>query len=245
MIAARRVAAALAMAVVCQGTFLAAVTSMILALACGMQLGRGQLTGGSAALANLALTLQFPLLHSFLLSARGRPLLQRLSPVGYGRILLVSTYVVVAAGQLLATFWLWSPTGTIWHRPSGLVGGGQWALFALSWLYLGKALADAGLALQTGAAGWWALLRDRSVAYGGLPTAGLFRYCRQPIYLGFALVLWTAPVQTPDWLLLAGVWSFYCVAAPLLKEARWERRFGDAFRVYRAAVPYLLPRFRR
>jgi protein-S-isoprenylcysteine O-methyltransferase Ste14 len=99
--------------------------------------------------------------------------------------------------------------------------------------------------VQAGAVGWWALLRDRPVDYGDMPTTGLFARCRQPIYLGFALVLVSAPCWTPDWLLLATVWVGYCVVGPVWKERRWERLFGDRFRAYRATVPFLLPRFRR
>ncbi len=76
-------------------------------------------------------------------------------------------------------------------------------------------------------------------------AAGLFAACRQPIYLGFALVLWTAPVWSLDWLLLTAPWTVYGVVGPRWKEQRWERLFGERFRAYRATVPYLLPRFRR
>jgi methanethiol S-methyltransferase len=238
-------AAAVVMALLCHSTFLLAVGSMAWSLATGVQLGRGTLDGWQAGTANTLLVLQFPLLHSFLLSQRGRPWLQRLSPVGHGRVLATSTYALSASLQLLLTFWAWSPSGVVWHEPHGTVGGLQWALFTAAWLFLQKALWDAGLALQTGAVGWWALLRGKPVAYGGMPTGGLFRTCRQPIYLGFAAVLWTAPVWTLDWLLLASGWSVYCVVGPRLKEARWERLFGARFTAYRATVPYLLPRFRR
>lgn len=236
---------ALAMAVLCHGLFAGAVGSMVFALSTGLQWGRGTCSGPVAALANGLLLAQFSVLHSLLLSRRGRPWLQRLSPVGHGRTLAPSTFVVVASLQLLATFWLWSPSRVVWHAPSGGLGGLQWALFALSWLFLQKALYDAGLALQTGTAGWWALWRGQPVRYGELPTAGLFACCRQPIYLGFAAVLWTAPTWTPDWLALAAVWSSYCVLGPLAKEARWLRLFGERFAAYRTAVPYFLPRFRR
>jgi protein-S-isoprenylcysteine O-methyltransferase Ste14 len=193
----------------------------------------------------MLLVLQFPLLHSFLLSRRGRPALQRLSPVGHGRTLAVSTYALLASLQLLLTFWAWTPSGVLWHEPHGAVGAAQWVLFGGAWLFLQKALWDAGLGLQTGAVGWLALWRGRSVRFPDLPTQGLFALCRQPIYLGFALVLWTAPVWSPDWLLLASGWSLYCVVGPRLKEVRQARLFGARFTAYRAAVPYLVPRFRR
>lgn len=240
-----RIAAALSMALLVHSLFGLAVGSMALALATGLQLGRGGLDGMAAVGGNLLLVLQFPIVHSALLSKRGRPWLQRLSPVGHGRTLAVSTYVLVGSLQLLLTFWAWSPSGVVWRAPEGVVGGLQYALFGGAWLFLIKALWDAGLGLQSGAAGWWALLRDKPVAFGGMPTAGLFARCRQPIYLGFALVLWTAPTWTPDWLLLTAGWTAYCVVGPRFKESRWEALFGARFRDYRSTVPYFLPKVRR
>lgn len=241
----RSVPRALAMALVCHAIFAVAVGSMAFALATGLQHGRGRLEGVGAIVANLALVAQFPLVHSWLLSTRGRQVLAKLSLFGHGRTLAPSTFAISASLQLLAAFWLWSPSGVVWREPTGALGVGQWALFGGAWLFLHKALFDAGLALQTGAAGWWALLRGRPVDYGDLPTRGLFAACRQPIYLGFALVLWTAPTWSLDWLLLAIGWSLYCVFGPRWKEARWQRRFGERFLAYRRAVPYLLPRLTR
>lgn len=237
----RSVPRAVAMALLCHGVFGVAVGSMAYALATGMQHGVGRLTGAAGWLANALLVAQFPLVHSWLLG-RGRGWLARLSPVGHGATLAPSTYAISASLQLLAAFWLWSPSGVVWREPVGGLGFLQWGVFGAAWLFLHKALFDAGLMLQTGAAGWWALLRGRKVDYGDLPTRGLFARCRQPIYLGFALVLWTAPTWTPDWLLLAVGWSAYCVVGPRWKEARWQRRFGERFLAYRRSVPYLLPR---
>lgn len=236
---------ALAMALTCHLAFAAAVGSMALALATGMQIGRGTLSGAAAVAANLLLILQFPLVHSWLLGRRGRAWVARLSPFGHGRTLAVSTFALLASLQLLLTFWAWSPSGIVWHEPHGASGAVQWLLFVLAWLFLQKALWDAGLAVQSGAAGWWALFRGKPVDYGDLPTGGLFARCRQPIYLGFALVLWTAPVWSADWLLLAGPWTFYCVFGPRWKEARWHRLFGARFADYRTSVPYFLPRLFR
>lgn len=241
----RRVLAAVVMAVLCHSLFVLAVGSMAYCLATGLQVGRGPFTGWFGVAANLLLVLQFPLLHSALLSKRGRPWLQRLSPVGHGRTLAITTYVMLGSLQLLLTFWAWTPSGVVWHAPQGMSGGLQYGLFAAAWLFLVKALWDSGLGLQSGAIGWWALLRNRPVAFGDMPVRGLFAACRQPIYLGFALVLWTAPTWTPDWLLLVAGWSTYCVVGPRLKESRWEALFGARFRDYRSTVPYFLPKVRR
>jgi len=52
---------------------------------------------------------------------------------------------------------------------------------------------------------------------------GLFRVTRQPIYVSFALTLWTVPTWTPDQLVIAVVLTAYCLFAPLFKEARYRR----------------------
>jgi protein-S-isoprenylcysteine O-methyltransferase Ste14 len=69
----------------------------------------------------------------------------------------------------------------------------------------------------------------------------LFRACRQPVYLAFALTLWTGPVLTLDRLVLAVAWTAYSLVGPLFKERRYVERFVDAYRNYQAQVPYMLP----
>lgn len=241
----RRFAAALVMALGCHGLFLLAVGSMGFMLATGLQHGLGRLPGPYGLGADAVLLLQFPLLHSWLLTRRGRQVLVRLSPVGFGRELVPTTYVALASLQLLLAFWLWTPSGVVWARPGEFGAAAAvwpWLAFGGAWLFLGKALFDAGLGLQSGAIGWWAVLRGQAVRYPDLPTRGLFARCRQPIYLGFALVLWTAPVWSLDWLLLAIVWTIYCIVGPRFKEARFGAVFGARFAKYQAVVPYFLPK---
>jgi protein-S-isoprenylcysteine O-methyltransferase Ste14 len=233
---------ALALGLLCHALFVAAVGTMAFSLAHGLQSGRGNLAGPAALLVNGLLLLQFPLLHSLLLTRRGSSWLVRLGGRVRGARLLSTSYALVASLQLLLTFWAWSPSGVTWHSPDGWTGAVQWLLFAFAWVFLVKAIRDAGAAVQTGFVGWWAHFQDRSVNYGGMPVRGLFAICRQPIYLGFALVLWTAPCWSLDWLLIALVWSCYCVVGPLHKERRFLERYGERFVHYSTRVPYFLPR---
>jgi protein-S-isoprenylcysteine O-methyltransferase Ste14 len=99
--------------------------------------------------------------------------------------------------------------------------------------------------LQSGALGWWALARGRKPVFPDMPETGLFRVVRQPIYVSFALVLWTMPVWTADQLVLATAYTAYCILAPRLKERRFTAIYGDRFRAYQARVPYWLPRLSR
>lgn len=227
------------------GLFALGVGSMVLGLFTGLQLAAGDLPMPWAWGANLALALQFPLLHSWLLTSRGRALLARLAPAGTGRTLAPSTYAIVGGVQLLALFWLWTPSGVILWRADGWAFWAMCGAFAAAWGLLGLAILNAGMGLQSGFIGWWALLRGRRPAYPDMPERGLFRIVRQPIYVAFALTLWTPPLWTADQLLLAVLWTAYCVGAPLLKEQRFAARFGARWAAYRARVPYWLPDPRR
>ncbi|MAW60925.1 MAG: hypothetical protein CMJ94_08830 [Planctomycetes bacterium] len=237
-----RRAIALAYGLVCHLSFAAAILAMVFGLYSGMQSGLGPLHGGAAWAANLLLLAQFPLLHSWLLTPRGRRLLARFAPRAWGSTLTPTLYATVASWQLLAVFVFWSPSDFVWRMPGGSFSAIATAAFLLSWLFLGKALLDAGLGLQTGSIGWTAMWRGAPPRYPAMPARGLFRRSRQPIYLGFALTLWTGPVWTPDHLLLALLWTGYCLLGPLHKEQRFRALHGEEFARYQRRVPYFIPR---
>ena len=122
--------------------------------------------------------------------------------------------------QLAATFWLWSPAGVEPWRATGAAAVLAWLSHAGAWLFLVRALHDAGLGLQTGWIGWRAALAGGAPAYPPMPQRGLFARCRQPIYLGFALILASGPTWSVDRLALLTVWGGYSLLAPRLKERR-------------------------
>ena len=143
--------------------------------------------------------------------------------------------------QVALLFLGWSPSGIIWWQAQGFALTTLCTLYLVSWLLLLKAIRDAGFAQQIGLLGWWAVYRKVPPCYAPMPQRGLFRFCRQPIYVAFAMTLWTVPTWTPDQLELAVVLTLYCVTGPLLKERRFSRRFGEQFRAYQSRVPYWLP----
>ena len=238
-----RIALAVMMGVVTHLAFAAAVLAMIVAMAFGMSRSFGRVPWPWAALANAALLLQFPLGHSLLLGPAGRKLLARLVPGEHGRTLATTTYALIASVQLGMVFALWTPSGIVWWQARGWLLGPVLAAYAGAWLLLLKAICDAGLELQVGALGWLSLLKNAPVRFPDMPREGLFALIRQPIYVAFALTLWTVPVWTPDQLALAAGFTGYCILAPLRKEARFAGMYGDRFHAYRAQVPYMVPGF--
>jgi protein-S-isoprenylcysteine O-methyltransferase Ste14 len=239
------VALALTLGVLCHALFAAGVLAMIAAMFFGLSESFGTVPWPWAALANAALIVQFPLAHSALLTGPGGRLLDRLIPGPHGQTLATTTYATLASAQLLALFALWTPSGIIWFRAEGAIFWAICAAFAASWLILLKASFDAGAEVQSGTLGWMSLLARIRPVFPDMPTQGLFRLIRQPIYVAFAMTLWTVPVWTPDQLMLAVCFTAYCLLAPRLKERRFAARYGDRFDRYRAEVPYVLPRMTR
>ena len=237
-----RIAFALFMGLLCHATFAAAVLSMIGMMFFGLSESFGTVPWPMAALANAALIVQFPLAHSVLLTGPGGRLLTRLIPGPHGKTLATTTYAIIASAQLLALFVLWTPSGIVWWRAEGAVFWAVVAAYGASWLILLKASFDAGAEVQSGALGWMSLMARIRPVFPDMPTQGLFRVIRQPIYVAFALTLWTVPVWTPDQLVLAISFTAYCLLAPRLKERRFAARYGSRFDHYRAAVPYAVPR---
>jgi methanethiol S-methyltransferase len=239
---AGRIALALVIGALCHILFAAGVLAMVVAMFFGLSESYGTVPWPWATLANAALILQFPLAHSVLLTGPGGRLLARLIPGPHGQTLATTTYAIIASAQLLALFALWTPSSIIWWRAEGVAFWAITAAYGASWLILLKASFDAGAEVQSGALGWMSLMARIRPVFPDMPTQGLFRLIRQPIYVAFALTLWTVPVWTPDQLVLAISFTAYCLLAPRLKERRFATRYGAQFATYRAAVPYALPR---
>ncbi len=235
-------AIALGYGAVCHTSFALGIGAMIASMYTGLTFGLGPFDGPLAVVADTVLVLQFVLLHSFLLSERGRAVLVGLAPVRLGEPLQTTTYAIIASWQLLLTFIAWSPIGALWWQPEGGVLAMLSVAYGASWLLLLASMADAGLPVQTGFLGWSAVARGRTPGYPPFVVRGTFRYVRQPIYIAFTLTMWTAPVWTPDRLLLAVGWTAYCLFGPRLKEARYLGFHGERYQRYRQLVPYWLPR---
>ncbi|MEL7212967.1 MAG: isoprenylcysteine carboxylmethyltransferase family protein [Pseudomonadota bacterium] len=226
----------------CHGIFALAGLAMLVGLYFGMSLGQGSVPWPWAGLVNALLLLQFPLGHSFLLSDKGRPLLEKLAPAPHGKTLSTTVYATIASIQLLVLFVFWTPSDIILWRAEGLALALITLAYLTSWALLTKASFDAGPEVQSGSLGWTSLARDKKVVFPDMPETGLFKYVRQPIYISFALVLWTVPVWTPDQLVLATAYTAYCIFAPKLKERRFTKIYKDRFRAYQDRVPYWIPR---
>lgn len=185
----RRISLALLYGVICHVSFTVAVLAMIVAMFFGMSESLGRLAVPWSFVVNALLILQFPLVHSLLLSPRGQKFLSKLAPRAFGPTLSTTSYAIIASLQLLALFTLWSPSGIIWWQAEGRAFVILCGLYTASWLLLIWASYDAGAEVQSGALGWMSLAQNIKPVFPDMPTHGLFSVIRQPIYVSALLYL--------------------------------------------------------
>lgn len=153
-----------------------------------------------------------------------------------------STYVLFASLTLLLLFWQWRPMpAIIWHieEPemaatiATLSFGGWLLVFTSSFLINHFEL----FGLQQVANN----VTGRQMPAPIFRTPFLYNFVRHPIYLGFIVAFWAAPVMSAGHLLFAAVTTAYIFVGILLEERDLIDMFGDEYRHYRQRVSMLLP----
>ena len=157
-----------------------------------------------------------------------------------------STYVLFASLALILLYWQWRPITTpVWEVVSPV---GAAALQLLFWLGWGLVLLSTFLISHFELFGLrqvWLNLRRERLPDPVFRTPFLYGFVRHPIYLGFILAFWAAPVMTLGHLLFAVATTLYILIAIQLEERDLVALFGDAYAGYRKRVSMLIPLPRR
>ena len=152
-----------------------------------------------------------------------------------------STYVLFSSLALLLLFWQW--------RPSAASSGGSRASPRRSF----SCSYAAGLLIVLlstflinhfdlfGLRQVWLYLSGRRVHAPGIRTPFFYRYVRHPLYVGWLLTFWSAPVMTVAHLFFAVMTTAYILVAIQFEEADLVDAHGDNYRRYREQVPMLVP----
>ena len=78
-------------------------------------------------------------------------------------------------------------------------------------------------------------LAGRAMPEPRFKTPVLYKVVRHPIYLGFIIAFWAAPMMTVGHLLFAAVTTAYIFVGIFLEERDLIELFGDEYRRYRSA----------
>jgi protein-S-isoprenylcysteine O-methyltransferase Ste14 len=153
-----------------------------------------------------------------------------------------STYVLLASVALALMFWQWRPLGgVVWtvHDPVGRAV--LYALFAS-----GFALVLISTFLINhfdlfGLRQVWLYLRSKPYTKVKLGTPALYRVIRHPLYAGFLMAFWAAPVMTYAHLLFAIATTAYILLAIQFEERDLIHEYGAWYEEYRRKVPMIVP----
>ena len=153
-----------------------------------------------------------------------------------------STYVLLASLALVLLFWQWRPLpAVIWTAPAGAASTALMAVSLAGWLivltstFLIKHFDLFGLRQV------WAYASGKDIPPPDFRTPLFYRVVRHPIYLGFIMAFWAAPVMTLGRLVFAGATTGYILIGIQLEERDLVAIFGETYRLYQKRVSMILP----
>lgn len=183
----------------------------------------------------------FALQHSIMARAWFKRRWTQLVPVPVER----STYVLFSSVALLLLFWQWRPIGgEVWHIESALGGAVMLGLYGLGLIVVLLSTFLINHFELFGLRQVFLYLMGRPYTPLQFGTPWLYRYVRHPLYVGWLLTFWSAPVMTAAHLFFAVMTTAYILIAIQLEEADLVREHGDQYKRYRKQVPMLVPGFR-
>ena len=153
-----------------------------------------------------------------------------------------STYVLFASLALVLLFWQWRPMPDVmWQvaNPSAAV-----AITGLSFVGWLLVLTSTFLINHFELFGVHQVVNNlagRTMSEPRFKTPVLYKVVRHPIYLGFIIAFWAAPVMTVGHALFAAVTTAYIFVGIWLEERDLTELFGDEYRRYKERVSMLVP----
>jgi protein-S-isoprenylcysteine O-methyltransferase Ste14 len=191
-----------------------------------------------AVVTDLALIALFGLQHSVMARKGFKAAWTRIVPAPIER----SVYCLASALALAVMYLFWLPIPqVIWDvRGSGL-GMALWAMFGAGWTILFISTWLLNHFELFGLAQAWRNFSGAAEPANDFKTPGFYRYVRHPIYTGFFLAFWAAPMMSLGHLVLAGGMTAYILIGISFEERDLIARFGNRYAEYRTKVGMLIP----
>lgn len=193
----------------------------------------------------VALAVDLALLGAFAVQHSGmaRPVFKRwwthFVPVAAER----STYVLLSSLALVALYGIWEPIGgEVWRVGSGLWRDVVIGIYLFGWLLLLYTTFLIDHFDLFGLKQVWRSLIGMSYREPQFHTPSLYKVVRHPLYIGWLVIFWAAPVMTIAHLIFALGTTAYILIAIQLEERDLVTAFGGDYVEYRRNTPMLIPR---
>jgi methanethiol S-methyltransferase len=194
-----------------------------------------------ALVVNLFLMSLFAVQHSGMARKGFKQWWTKVVPVAIER----STFVLFTNVVFILLFWQWRPIPTVvWQVPIPEVAVAIQALAAAGVVIVLVATFLINHFELFGLQQVVLNMLGKKVSEPTFKTPGLYKLVRHPIYFGFIVAFWAAPVMTVGHLLFAAVTTAYIFVGIALEERDLIAQFGDDYRRYRERVAMMIPFWR-
>jgi protein-S-isoprenylcysteine O-methyltransferase Ste14 len=157
-----------------------------------------------------------------------------------------STYVLFASLPLVLLLWQWRPMpAVVWKVTDPQIAMALLGLSFVGWLLVLTSTFVINHFELFGLHQVVSNIAGREIPEPRFKTPLLYKMVRHPIYLGFIIAFWAAPVMTVGHLLFASVTTAYIFVGIALEERDLIGLFGDEYMRYRERVSMLVPFWRK